>query len=117
MEDFSKAEQILKQYNGLIIRICKRYASYNEQVEYQIDWEDLYQDCRLRFYEKWPDIQASNVKNMQSFITVLCRNCCYNAVRDTRIQIPKDLISISNLWKLGSKEKVKEDKHGSTEVH
>jgi RNA polymerase sigma factor (sigma-70 family) len=92
-DDFWLAEQILLKYDVTILNICRKFSHNSDFV----DIDDLYQECRVRFYEKWERIKTMRINNMQSFVTTLCKNHCLNYIRDMRSQRPEDMISIEQL--------------------
>jgi len=97
MGKFDEAEKILKKYNSMILRICRKFSNDDDNnIEYKIDCEDLYQAFCLRFYEKWHIIRSKKIDNMQAFVANMCKNCCINYIRDSRLQMPKDMMSIYN---------------------
>jgi DNA-directed RNA polymerase specialized sigma24 family protein len=93
MNHYDNAEKILNDHHTTIVAVCRRYSQDN----ILLTWEDLYQECCLRFYEKWERIRMMKIKNMQSFVMTLSKNHCLNVIRNIKLQTPKDLISVEQL--------------------
>lgn len=82
---------LFETYDKLIISIARNYA----KRVYILDWEDLYQECKIRIFIKLKENGDKNIKDMKSYITKLCINCCLNKIRDfTHNYVDYDIISL-----------------------
>jgi DNA-directed RNA polymerase specialized sigma24 family protein len=90
-------EYLLKKYDYVICSISKKYSMDNMRLE----WMDLAQECRIRIFNKFDAInnlyKMNKINNLEAFICTLCKNCCYNYLRDIKNQIPEDCISIQDI--------------------